>query len=191
MGRGCSKSFLSYCTVGPLCMFVHFGAFPLQLQVVLGFKLQMLRSRGQSFGWGWRWVDVRWVLPGNTRNAATRMNNTYTVNDTQLGCSRHWQWAGSRALSYMHVMERAIVSWPRRCCSLCSTHDNPVLAHRLSWYLHVPAFRVMTFCGKLSLCLGHHTVVFVEEVIDWYKFMYMDLVPTSCKLVKSKAHAQF
>ena len=84
---------------------------------------------------GWRLMTV---FPRNTCKAATQMNNTL------LGCSRRWQSAGSRDLSYMHVMELAIVSWPRRCRPLSSTHDNPVLAHRLypcvsyhdnSWHL--------------------------------------------------------
>ena len=108
------------------------------------------------------------------------------MNDTQLGCSRRWQIAGSRALSCMHVIELAIVSWPRRCCTLSSIHDNQMLAHRL--YVHVPAFCVMTSCGKLSCCLGHNTAVFVDDVIGWCKHVH-GLGSTSCKSVKSKTHA--
>ena len=85
------------------------------------------------------------------------------LNNTLLGCSRRWQIAGSSDLSYMRAMELALFSWPRRSCTLSSTPDNPMLAHRL--YLHVPAFPVITSCGKLSRCLGHHTVAFVDEVI--------------------------
>ena len=74
IGPGWSKSFLFYCTVGPLCMFEHFGAFPLQLQVVLGVQLQMWQRRGQSFGWGWRWVDDGWCLMSVSQQHAQRCN---------------------------------------------------------------------------------------------------------------------
>ena len=120
-------------------------------------------------------------FPGDMRNAATRMN------DRQLCHSRRWQTAGSSDLSYMHMIKLALSSWSRRCCLLSSAHQNPLLAHRL--YLHVPAFRVMTFCGKLYRCLGHHccfgkTGRWLLQTCTVHR-----LGSTSCRCVKSKAHA--
>ena len=131
----------------------------------------------------WVRLEIGWCLMSVFPATFATLQHEWMI-DTQLGCngcSRRWQKAGSRDLSYMHLMELAIVSWPRRCCLLSSTHYIPC-------YLHVPAFRVMTSCGKLSRCLGHRTVVFVDEVIGRCKHVH-GLGSTSCKLVKSKAHA--